>query len=120
MRQSRAADLLCHHERVADQGMWLLAGAVDVDSVPFDDLELGPLLGKGGYGRVYRGLRDGEVLAVKVCLMTTPQDHLQSLPLPRVFAKYSTRHGHHVAEHPPCLCFPIVDCTVLLIVRYGT
>ena len=27
---------------------------------------MGPLLGKGGYGRVYRGTRNGVRLAVKV------------------------------------------------------
>lgn len=34
--------------------------------MPFDNLELGPLLGKGGYGKVFRGVRDGTELAVKV------------------------------------------------------
>ena len=42
------------------------AGPLDPESVPFDNLELGPLLGKGGYGRVYRGIRNDEILAVKV------------------------------------------------------
>jgi len=34
--------------------------------VPFDGLELGPLLGKGGYGRVFRGIWYGQRVAVKV------------------------------------------------------
>ena len=42
------------------------AGPLDPEAVPFENLELGPLLGKGGYGRVYRGIRNDEVLAVKV------------------------------------------------------
>ena len=34
--------------------------------VPFSDLELGTLLGKGGYGSVYRGTFEGQPCAVKV------------------------------------------------------
>ena len=34
--------------------------------VPFEGLELGPMLGKGGYGIVYRGLWRGQRVAVKV------------------------------------------------------
>ena len=33
---------------------------------PFPDLELGTLLGKGGYGSVYRGTYNGQPCAVKV------------------------------------------------------
>ncbi|KAG2489421.1 hypothetical protein HYH03_012059 [Edaphochlamys debaryana] len=40
---------------------------------PFDDVKLGPLLGKGAYGRVYRGVWNGAQVAVKV-LETVQQD----------------------------------------------
>lgn len=33
---------------------------------PFDDVELGPLLGQGSFGKVYRGLWHGMQIAVKV------------------------------------------------------
>mmetsp|Transcript_8962 Transcript_8962/g.26850 ORF Transcript_8962/g.26850 Transcript_8962/m.26850 type:complete len:941 (-) Transcript_8962:2021-4843(-) len=36
------------------------------DAVPFDDVQLGGLLGKGSFGSVYIGLCDGEPVAVKV------------------------------------------------------
>ena len=35
---------------------------------PFEGLEVGALLGRGGYGSVYRGTYQGQPCAVKVCL----------------------------------------------------
>jgi hypothetical protein len=37
-----------------------------VHKSPIPDLVLGPLLGKGGYGKVFRGLHKGQEVAVKV------------------------------------------------------
>jgi hypothetical protein len=35
-------------------------------ATPFEGLQLGTMIGKGGYGRVYRGMYDGQLVAVKV------------------------------------------------------
>lgn len=35
-------------------------------SEAFEDVQLGPLLGQGGFGKVYRGLWNGAAVAVKV------------------------------------------------------
>ena len=37
-------------------------------SEAFEDVQLGPLLGQGGFGKVYRGLWNGAAVAVKVQL----------------------------------------------------
>ena len=34
---------------------------------PFDDVLLGPLLGQGSFGRVYRGIWNGAQVAIKAC-----------------------------------------------------
>ena len=33
---------------------------------PFDDLQMGPLLGQGSFGKVYRAIWNGAPVAVKV------------------------------------------------------
>ena len=43
---------------------------------PFPGLKLGLLLGKGSYGRVYRGKLDGMRVAVKVWASRPPPSHL--------------------------------------------
>lgn len=34
------------------------------------DVELGPLIGQGAFGKVYRGIWNGAPVAVKVCIPT--------------------------------------------------
>eukprot|EP00891_Asterochloris_glomerata_P004428 jgi/Astpho2/4428/Aster-00044 len=41
-------------------------GQLQPKVVPFDGLQLGPLLGKGSFGKVYRGKLGGKTLAVKI------------------------------------------------------
>lgn len=34
---------------------------------PFPGVKLGPLVGKGSFGKVYRGIWNNDVVAIKVC-----------------------------------------------------
>ena len=42
-----------------------------IDPEPFSAVNLGPLLGSGGSGHVYRGTWNGATVAVKVCTILT-------------------------------------------------
>ena len=43
------------------------AGFNDDDSfVPFDEVELGPIIGKGSFGSVFRAVWSGKIVAIKV------------------------------------------------------
>lgn len=46
------------------------------DALPFEGLELGPLVGRGSFGRVYRGRWQDKIVAVKVRRL--PQSCLKS------------------------------------------
>jgi serine/threonine protein kinase len=39
------------------------------DLTPFQDVRLGPLVGKGSFGKVYRGIWDNVIVAIKVSLL---------------------------------------------------
>lgn len=54
------------HSLLMDTGGPFTALVPAVVPKDFEGLELGPLLGKGSYGRVYRGCYHGEEVAVKV------------------------------------------------------
>ena len=51
-------------------GMFVLACRIEPsnakDLTPFQDVRLGPLVGKGSFGKVYRGIRNNKIVAIKV------------------------------------------------------
>eukprot|EP00884_Botryococcus_braunii_P014358 jgi/Botrbrau1/22923/Bobra.0030s0002.2 len=51
------------------------------EQVPIPGLALGTLLGKGGYGRVYRGIYRGEQVAVKIIERLSTSHFMDGLPL---------------------------------------
>jgi hypothetical protein len=50
---------------VLDRSTWN-ASPQALRPIPFENLKLGPILGKGSFGRVYRGIYNGSPVAVKV------------------------------------------------------
>lgn len=59
-----AAQLMGKQQQQQQAG--LAVGPQMLHRSPIPDLVLGPLLGKGGYGKVFRGLHKGQEVAVKV------------------------------------------------------
>lgn len=59
---------------------------------PFDDVKLGPLLGKGGYGRVYRAVWNGAAVACKVVALYFMLLHIKCIVL------YGTRSKRDLSE----------------------
>jgi hypothetical protein len=57
--------VLSEHVALTKESGMMLAPRM-VHKSPIPDLVLGPLLGKGGYGKVFRGLHKGQEVAVKV------------------------------------------------------
>lgn len=64
---------------------------------PFEGLEIGTLLGKGGYGSVYRGSYKGERCAVKVRSLIS--NVLQGMSIP-----YPFRVSRTVVTFEPFAC----------------
>ena len=67
--------------------------------VPFEGLELGPMLGKGVYGVVYRGLWRGQRVAVKVPPLGCPASAVRLRSSEQGIAAASTHVG---CQHGLC------------------
>ncbi|CAG9467289.1 unnamed protein product [Pedinophyceae sp. YPF-701] len=48
------------------------SSGIKAAKAPFVDVRLGPMIGQGGYGRVYKGLWDGAPVAVKIMEHSAP------------------------------------------------
>ena len=68
---------------------------------PWEDVELGPLIGQGSFGKVYRGVWNGAPVAVKVCEQSAaclPSYHQAFLYLQRMQLAYMFLHYIHGAK----------------------
>ncbi|WIA08911.1 hypothetical protein OEZ85_008329 [Tetradesmus obliquus] len=72
---------------------------------PFQDIKLGPLLGKGAFGRVYRGMWNGKMVAVKVLEYSQQQNEdgclLEGLLSEQVQHPHVVRTYKHVTRPLP-------------------
>ncbi|KAK9834139.1 hypothetical protein WJX81_001741 [Elliptochloris bilobata] len=59
----------------------------DSAQTPFKGLQLGTMIGKGGYGRVYRGMYDGQLVAVKVCDASKVRRDKNGVPIEAVITE---------------------------------
>lgn len=80
------------------------------DAVPFEDLELGPLLGRGSFGRVYRGTWEGSHVAVKIC--GTPSGNRSGVNYVPAWKSVEAVLGRKL-EHPN-IVRTFKHCTVLV------
>ena len=53
-------------------GLHRASSVLQPDALPFEGLELGPLVGRGSFGRVYRGRWQDKTVAVKVRRLPEP------------------------------------------------
>ena len=44
---------------------------MDVSLVPFEGVEMGPIIGKGSFGSVFKATWSGRVVAIKVCFFSS-------------------------------------------------
>ena len=42
---------------------------MDASDIPFDGVEMGPIIGKGSFGSVFKATRSGRLVAIKVMLI---------------------------------------------------
>ena len=54
------------HLASSSRGSYAGLPTADGDGVPFDGVEMGPIIGKGSFGSVYRAVWSSRVVAIKV------------------------------------------------------
>lgn len=67
---------------------------LDVSLIPFDGVEMGPIIGKGSFGSVFKATWSGRVVAIKV-ICSGPNKHLN---VPEECILKSIRSGYPPME----------------------